>query len=117
MVLKNSFQMESERLRLLAKNVYVIHTDMVGNKLHIEYIRPIRLTMADFMKIYSPSNKTIIVVDNHTGHPIEHTINLTDYNVKYSYYSEKGGFTDVSTLSHVSPFTNDLVARVQLSPK
>jgi hypothetical protein len=90
---------------------------MVGNKLHIEYIRPIRLSMADFMKIYSPTNKTITVVDNHTGSPIEHVINLTDYNVKYSYYSERGGFTDVSTPSHVPPFTNELVARIQLSPK
>ena len=97
--------------------LHIIHTDMVGNKLHIEYIRPIRLTMADFMKIYSPTNKTIVVVDNHTGSPIKHVINLTNYNIKYSYYSEKGGFTDVSTPSRVPPFTNELVARIQLSPK
>ena len=51
--------------------------------------------MADFMKIYSPTNKTITVVDNHTGVPQDRVITLKDYNVKYSYYSEKGAFTNV----------------------
>ncbi|MGC2597846.1 MAG: hypothetical protein WA395_06925 [Nitrososphaeraceae archaeon] len=97
--------------------LHVIHTDTAGNKLHIEYIRPIRLSMADFMKIYSPTNKTITVVDNHTGVPQDRVITLKDYNVKYSYYSEKGAFTNVSSASRVPPFTNELVARIQLSPK
>jgi hypothetical protein len=33
-----------------------IHTDAQGNTIHIEYVRPIRLTLGDFMKIYSPDN-------------------------------------------------------------
>jgi len=97
--------------------LHILHTDAVGNKLHIEYIRPIRLSMADFMKIYSPTNKTITVVDNHTGTSQDRIITLKDYNVKYSYYSEKGAFTDVSSASRMPPFTNELVARIQLSAK
>ena len=97
--------------------LHILHTDAVGNKLHIEYIRPIRLSMADFMKIYSPTNKTITVVDNHTGTSQDRIITLKDYNVKYSYYSEKGAFTNVSSASRMPPFTNELVARIQLSAK
>jgi hypothetical protein len=97
--------------------LHVIHTDAVGNRLHIEYIRPIRLSMVDFMKIYSPANKTISVVDNSTGISQERLVTLKDYNIKYSYYSEKGGFTEVSSPSHFPPFTNEMVARIELSPK
>jgi hypothetical protein len=35
--------------------------------------------MADFMKIYSPTNKTITVVDNHTGTLQDRIITLKDY--------------------------------------
>src|SRR5437870_9096175 len=44
----------------------VIHTDKIGNVIHIQYVRPIRLTMQDFMKIYSYDNRTITVIDNST---------------------------------------------------
>ena len=44
-----------------------IHTDTQGSTIHIEYVRPIRLTLDDFMKIYSPDNSTIQIMDNLTG--------------------------------------------------
>lgn len=93
----------------------VIHTDRTGSIIHIQYIRPIRLTMADFMKIYSPNNKTISVVDNSSGIPHIKTLNLEDYNVHYSYYSEKGVFTKVNKLSDFPPFVNNMVARLELT--
>src|SRR5918996_1582908 len=72
----------------------VIHTDAIGNKLHIEFIRPIRLNMGDFMNIY-----------------------LEKYNPKYSYYSEENRWTQVVNASEMPPFTNDMVARLELMPK
>ena len=72
--------------------LHIIHTDAI-NKVHIEYIRPIRLTMADFMKIYSYDNKTITVMDNSTGIPQKEVILLDKYNIHYSYFSDKGEFT------------------------
>src|SRR5215211_8321243 len=39
-----------------------IHTDEAGSIVHIEYIRPIRFTMSDFITIYNMSN-AINVVD------------------------------------------------------
>ena len=60
----------------------VIHTDEIGNKLHIQYVRPVRLTMEDFLKVYSTDNKTISVVDNTTGVPAEQIIDLGMYNPK-----------------------------------
>jgi len=95
--------------------LHVIHTDGAGSRIHIEYIRPIRLTMADFMKIYSPDSKTISVVDNSSG--IQQTKNLTlsNYNIHYSYYSEKGEFTKVNKPSDFPPFVNTMVARIELS--
>src|SRR5919112_697346 len=81
----------------------IIHTDAVGDVLHVQYIRPIRLTIDDFMKIYSHDNRTILVIK--------------DFNVDYSYFSEKGEFTRVSKPSDIPPFTNDLVVRMHLSSK
>jgi hypothetical protein len=95
-----------------------IHTDEVGNVVHIEYIRPIRFTLGDFMKIYNMSN-TINVVDNTTGTDVMQTLNLTNYNIEYSYFSEAGEFTRVPTPSDVPPFPQDnkLVARIELTSK
>jgi len=93
--------------------LHVIHTDAVGSRIHIEYIRPIRLTMADFMKIYSPDNKTISVVDNSSGTSNNKTLTLQNYDIKYSYHSEKG-FTNVDKPSDFPPFSNDMVARLDL---
>ncbi len=95
--------------------LHVIHTDRTGSMIHIQYIRPIRLTMEDFMKIYSPNNKTISVVDNSSGTPHTKSLNLENYNVHYSYYSEKGGFTKVNKPSDFPPFENNMVARLELT--
>jgi hypothetical protein len=95
-----------------------IHTDEVGNVVHIEYIRPIRFTLADFMSIYNMSN-AINVVDNSTGTDIVQTLNLPNYNIEYSYFSEAGQFTKVARPSDMPPFPQDnkLVARVDLTGK
>jgi DNA-binding beta-propeller fold protein YncE len=95
----------------------VIHTDEIGNKLHIQYVRPVRLTMDDFLKVYSTDNKTISVFDNTTGVPTKQIINLGDYNPKYSYYSEKGEFTSVANATAMPPFTDNMVVRYELIPK
>ena len=95
--------------------LHVIHTDGAGSRIHVEYIRPIRLTMADFMKIYSPDNKTIRLVDNSSGIPQTKNLSLPNYNIHYSYYSEKGEFTKVNRPSDFPPFVNNMVARIELS--
>lgn len=95
-----------------------IHTDEVGNIVHIEYIRPIRFTMADFVTIYNNTN-TIKVVDNSTGANVNQTLNLADYDIQYSYFSEAGEFTKVAKPSDVPPFpaNNEMVARMELTSK
>ena len=95
-----------------------IHTDEVGNVVHIEYVRPIRFTLGDFMSIYNMSN-AINVVDNSTGTGIVQTLNLTNYNIEYSYFSEAGEFTKVARPSDMPPFPQDnkIVARVNLTSK
>ena len=95
-----------------------IHTDEVGNIVHIEYIRPIRFTMADFVNIYNNTN-TIKVVDNSTGMNVNQTLNLADYDIQYSYFSEAGEFTKVAKPSDIPPFpaNNEMVARMELTSK
>ena len=95
-----------------------IHTDEVGNVVHIEYVRPIRFTLGDFMSIYNMSN-AINVVDNSTGTGIMQTLNLTNYNIEYSYFSEAGEFTKVARPSDMPPFPHDnkMVARINLTSK
>jgi hypothetical protein len=95
-----------------------IHTDEVGNVVHIEYIRPIRFTLGDFMSIYNMSN-TINVVDNSTGTDIVQTLNLANYNIEYSYFSEAGEFTTVPTAADTPAFPQDnsMVARIKLTSK
>ena len=95
----------------------VIHTDEIGNKLHIQYVRPVRLTMGDFLKVYLMDNETISVFDNTTGVPAEQLIDPGEYNLRYSYYSEKKEFTPVSNASATPPFTDDMVMRFELIPK
>src|SRR5688500_2763761 len=41
----------------------VIHTDEVGDEIHVQFVRPVRLTLDDFMKIFSSDNKTISVME------------------------------------------------------
>ena len=95
-----------------------IHTDEVGNVVHIEYIRPIRFTLGDFMRIYNMSN-TINIVDNSTGRDAIRTLNLTNYNIEYSYFSESGEFTKVPSPYDAPPFPQDnkMVARIKLTSK
>jgi hypothetical protein len=94
-----------------------IHTDEQGNTLHVEYVRPIRLTLSDFMKIYSPNNSTISVIDNSSGSPMEQTLELGNYDILYSYYSEKNEFTRVKNSSDVPPFRDNMVSRIELNSK
>lgn len=95
-----------------------IHTDQVGNVVHIEYIRPIKFTLADFMRIYNMSNG-INVVDNSSGMNVINMLNLTDYNIGYSYFSEAGEFTKVAKPSDMPAFPQDnkMVARIELTSK
>lgn len=95
-----------------------LHTDEVGNIVHIEYIRPITFTLGDFMSIYNMSN-AINVVDNSTGTDIVQTLNLPNYNIEYSYFSEAGEFTKVDRPSDMPPFPQDnkMVARIDLTSK
>jgi hypothetical protein len=95
-----------------------IRTDEVGNVIHIEYIRPIRLTLGNFMEVYNNTN-IIKVIDNSTGSNVEKTLNLTDYNIEYSYYSEAGEFTKVPSPYETPAFPkdNNMVARVELTSK
>lgn len=95
-----------------------IHTDQVGNVVHIEYIRPIKFTLADFMRIYNISN-AINVVDNSTGAQVINSLNLSNYNIGYSYFSEAGEFTKVAKPSDMPAFpqNNEMVARIELASK
>ncbi|HJU34224.1 MAG TPA: hypothetical protein VJ695_03790 [Nitrososphaera sp.] len=95
-----------------------IHTDQVGNVVHIEYIRPIKFTLSDFMRVYNMSNG-INVVDNSTGTDVVSTLNLTNYNIGYSYFSEAGEFTHVARASDMPAFpqNNEMVARIELTSK
>lgn len=94
-----------------------VHTDKVGNEVHIEYIRPIKLSMYDFMRAYAYNNSTITVVNNSTGTNVDQAVMLRDYNIQYSYYSEKNEFTKVPTVKDVPPFTKEMVVRVDLTHK
>lgn len=94
-----------------------IHTDTQGNLIHIEYVRPIRLTLGDFMQIYSPDNTTIPIMDNSTGAFSERILNLSGYDISYSYYSEKNEFTNVKNASDAPPFRDNMVNRIELNSK
>jgi hypothetical protein len=55
-----------------------IHTDALGNTIHIEYVRPTRLTLGDFMEIYSHDSMTISVMDNASGSFLEENLRLSN---------------------------------------
>lgn len=94
-----------------------LHVDQVGNDIHIEYIRPVKLSMVDFMRIYSYDNSTITVVNNSTGTDVEQVVTLDDYNIQYSYFSEENRFTQVPDVASVPPFTKEMVVRMELTHK
>jgi len=96
--------------------MHVIHTDEIGNILHIQFVRPIRLTLGDFMKIYSANNKTITVVDNSTGNFNNQTLNLSDFEINYSYFSGNS-FTPILNLTQSPPFTDKFLGKINLHSK
>ena len=89
------------------KCLRVIHTDDLGNKVHIQYVGPVRLTMGDFLKVYS----------NDRGVPTEQLITFEEYEPRYSYYSENKQFIQVSNASTMPTFTDDMVVRYELLSK
>lgn len=95
-----------------------IRTDQVGDLVHVEYIRPIRLTLDDFMVVYSNHTNMITVVDNSTTPAQNQVLNLTNYDIKYSYYSD-GKFVYVEKPSDTPPFPTDnkLVDKIELTSK
>lgn len=94
----------------------VIHTDNIGDQVHVQFVRPVRLTLDDFMKIYSADNSTIHVVDNSTGSKVFQNITLADYNVDYSYFSEDG-FVRISNLTSSPPLSDTYLAKISLVSK
>ncbi|MGI0037534.1 MAG: hypothetical protein ACRD99_04170 [Nitrososphaera sp.] len=94
-----------------------IHTDQVGSVVHIEYIRPIRFNMADFMRIYSFDNSTISVVDGSSGTNVTEKLTLADYNVEYSYFSEDRFLKVKPSEFPAFPADNMMVARIELTSK
>jgi hypothetical protein len=94
-----------------------IHTDAQGNMIHIEYVRPIRLTLGDFMKLYSPDNKTISITDNASNSILSQNLDLREYHISYLYYSEDGKFTRVKNPFDVPPFRDNIVTRIELTSR
>ena len=94
----------------------VIHTDNIGVQVHVQFVRPVRLTLDDFMKIYSVDNRTIQVVDNSTGSNVYQNITLADYNVDYSYFSEDR-FVKISNLTSSPPLSDTYLAKISLVSK
>jgi hypothetical protein len=97
--------------------LHLIHTDELGDKLHIEYIRPIRLSIHDFMQLYSYDNKTITVINNETGALQKEILTLDNYDIQYSYFSENNEYTKVYDSKLMPPFTKDMVVRIELRSK
>lgn len=94
----------------------VIHTDEVGDEIHVQFVRPVRLTLDDFMKIYSTDNRTISIVDNSTGKDVFKNITLSDYNIDYSYFSESQ-FVKITNLTSSPPLSDTYLARISLVSK
>ncbi len=94
----------------------VIHTDKIGDQVHVQFVRPVRLTLDDFMNIYSADNSTIQVVDNSTGSNVYQNITLADYNVDYSYFSEDR-FVKISNLTSSPPLSDTYLAKISLVSK
>jgi hypothetical protein len=91
----------------------VIHSDDIGDSIHIQFVRPIRLTMSDFMKVYEYDNKTIEVIDNSSGIIKQEYLNLSNYRIDYSYYSD-GKFITIENLTRSPAFTDNFLGRISL---
>jgi hypothetical protein len=94
----------------------VIHTDSIGNKVHVQFVRPVRVTLDDFMKIYTSENNTIQVVDNTTGRYVYQNVSLADYNINYSYFSENQ-FVKISNLTSSPPLSDTFLGKILLVSK
>lgn len=97
--------------------LHPIHADYVGDLLHIQYIRPVKLTMSDLLKVYSKGTNTINIVDNSTGKYLNKTLDLSKYTIGYSYYTAKGNFTKIGNVADLPPFTNSFLGRFDLVSK
>jgi hypothetical protein len=97
--------------------LHVIHTDSIGDILHVQYIRPIKLSMPELIEIYSYNNKTIDVIDNSTGNLVNKTLDLPKFDIGYSYYSEEGKFTKINNITNIPPFSNSFFGRIDLVSK
>jgi hypothetical protein len=91
-----------------------IHTDKVGEEVHIEYIRPVRFFLADFMKVYTYDNKTITVIDNSTGFEEKEQLDTSNYKIRYYYYSEGEQFTEIADPAADPPFTKNSLFKIEL---
>jgi hypothetical protein len=69
------------------------------------------------MKIYSYDNKTVDLVDNSTGEYVDSTLELADYDIQYSYYSDQGEFTKIENSGEFPPFSNAFFGRIDFIPK
>jgi hypothetical protein len=96
--------------------LHVIHTDQIGDTLHIQFVRPIRLTMDDFMKIYSPDHTTITVADNSSGKVTYENLTLKNYDADYSYFTTTG-YSPIANLTHSPPFTDSFLGKINLRSK
>ena len=85
--------------------------------MHVQYIRPIKLSMPDLMQVYSSDGKSIDIIDNSTGDLTNRTLDLDKFDVNYSYYSEEGNFTKIGNQTDMPPFSNAFFGRIDLSSK
>ena len=69
------------------------------------------------MKIYSPDNMTIPIMDNASRSTLIQNLNLRDYDIRYSYYSDDNKFTRVKNPFDVPPFRDNMVVRMELTSK
>jgi len=94
----------------------VIHADSIGDTVHVQFVRPVRLTLDDFMKIYSSDNGTIQVIDNSTGKYEYQNISLASYNIDYYYFSDNG-FVKISNLTSSPPLSDNFLGKISLVSK
>jgi hypothetical protein len=95
----------------------VIHADFVGDLLHVQYIRPIKLSMPELIQIHSAGTDKIDVIDNSTGEYLKKTLDLSKFNLSYSYYSVAGNFTKINKVAESPPFSNSFLGRIDLVSK
>ena len=69
------------------------------------------------MQLYSIDNKTITVLNNETGSLNKEILTLDNYDIQYSYFSEKNEFTKISNSTLIPPFTKDMVVKIELTSK